>query len=254
MNHQPKILGIIPARYASTRFPGKPLIDIAGKSMIHRVYRQAEKAHLLSNVVIATDDERIFSHVTAFGGDVVMTSQRHFTGTERCAEVIRMKAFSSNDIIINIQGDEPLIDPDQINLLASMFISSNPDIATLVRPISVNSDLDNPGIVKVVIGRNNQALYFSRSPIPFVRAHPAESWTLHHRFFQHIGIYGYTRETLLKISRLDATPIEKAESLEQLRWLENGIPIFTEISNHHSYSIDTPEDLNKILRIIQNQQ
>ncbi|MFO7722261.1 MAG: 3-deoxy-manno-octulosonate cytidylyltransferase [Bacteroidales bacterium] len=250
MNYPQKILGIIPARFASSRFPGKPLADIAGKSMIHRVYRQAMKANLLSNVVIATDDERIFSHVMAFGGNVVMTSQRHFTGTERCAEVIRMKAFSSNDVIINIQGDEPLIDPDQINLLASLFINANPEIATLVRPLTNGDDLQNQGIVKVAIGKNQQALYFSRSPIPFVRAHPFEEWTQNHQFFQHIGIYGYNREALLKISRLDATPNEKAESLEQLRWLDNGIPILTALSDHLSYSIDTPDDLQRILQII----
>jgi 3-deoxy-manno-octulosonate cytidylyltransferase (CMP-KDO synthetase) len=253
MNQPLRILGVIPARFASSRFPGKPLADIAGKSMIHRVYRQAKKASLLNSVVIATDDERIFSHVAAFGGDVVMTSQRHFTGTDRCAEVIRMKAFSSNDIVINIQGDEPLIDPDQINLLADMFINASPEIATLVRPLDNAEDLQNPGIVKVAIGKNHQAHYFSRSPIPFVRAHPTESWIQHHQFFQHIGIYGYTRDALLKISRLDASPNEKAESLEQLRWLDYGIPVFTRLSNHQSYSIDTPDDLQKVLKIITSQ-
>lgn len=252
MNLALKILGIIPARFASSRFPGKPLADIAGKSMIHRVYRQAKHADLLSNLVIATDDERIFSHATAFGANVVMTSQRHLTGTDRCAEVIRMKSYSNYDVIINIQGDEPLIDPDQINLLASVFVNKNPEIATLIRPLSENDDLTNPGIVKVVKGKLNQALYFSRSPVPFIRNATVNQWHTKHNYFQHIGIYGYTKEALLKISRLDATPLEKAESLEQLRWLENGFQIITEISEHHSYSVDTPEDVNKIIKMLKS--
>ncbi len=245
-----KILGVIPVRYASSRFPGKPLTDINGKSMIHRVYRQAKKASLLTNVVIATDDERIFSHVTAFGGHVVMTSQRHTTGTERCAEVARMKAYSSHDVIINIQGDEPLIDPDQINLLASLFINQRPDIATLVQPMNSLQDLLNPNVVKVTVSRNRQALYFSRSPIPFVRNAPQQEWNNQHTFFQHIGIYGYTKETLLTVSRLESTPNEKAESLEQLRWLDHGYRILTDVSTHLTCSVDTPEDIKKVLEIL----
>ena len=252
MSFSLKILGIIPARFASSRFPGKPLVDIAGKSMIHRVYRQAKQADLLNNLVIATDDERIFSHATAFGANVVMTSQRHLTGTDRCAEVIRMKSYSNYDVIINIQGDEPLIDPDQINLLANVFINKNPEIATLIRPLTENDDLSNPGIIKVVKGKLNQALYFSRSPVPFIRNAPVEHWLKKHIYFQHIGIYGYTKEALLKISRLDFTPLEKAESLEQLRWLENGLRIITEISEHRSYSVDIPEDVDKIMEILKS--
>lgn len=250
MTNYKKILGIIPARFASSRFPGKPLTDIAGKSMIHRVYRQAKQASLLNNVVIATDDERIFSHATAFGANVVMTSQRHHTGTDRCAEVIRMKAYSNFDVIINIQGDEPLIDPEQINLLASIFINSQPDIATLIRPLKNPEDITNPNIIKVVIGKNQNAIYFSRSPVPFVRNEHPDHWHMKHPFFQHIGIYGYTNDALLKLSRLDNSPLEKAESLEQLRWLENGLQIMTGVSDHISYSIDTPEDVAKVLQIL----
>lgn len=246
-----KILAVIPTRYSSSRFPGKPLVDIAGKSMIHRVYMQAKKASLIDKVVIATDDERIYSHITAFGGDVVMTSQRHHSGTDRCAEVVRMRKFSAFDTIINIQGDEPLIDPGQIDMLADLFIKKTPELATLVSVIDNNEDLINPNIVKVILGENRKALYFSRTPIPFVKGVEQNNWLKKYTFYRHVGIYGYSHNALLEISRLDASHNEKAESLEQLRWLDNGMEIYTEISNHISYSIDSPEDVQKVIDIIQ---
>lgn len=248
-----KILGIIPARYASTRFPGKPLVDIAGMSMVQRVYLQAQKAKSLHKVVVATDDPRICDHVIAFGGNAVMTSANHQTGTDRCIEVIGLPAWKHFDVVINIQGDEPLIDPDQINLLASLLTSELSDLATLVRPLASLNDLLNPSIVKVTIGAHHQATTFSRSPIPFLRNYPRKDWLQNHQFFQHIGIYGYTSRALQKIEGLLPTVNEKAESLEQLRWLDNDMRILTAISDHPSYSVDTPDDLPKVVSIIMNQ-
>jgi len=236
-------IGIIPVRYQSTRFPGKPLIDIAGKTMIRRVYEQASKATMLSDIIVATDDKRIAREVSSFGGKVQMTSTDHQSGTDRCAEV----AIQYQDIaaIINIQGDEPFIDPSQIDLLVSSLQTEQVQIATLVKPIQIAADLWNSNMVKAVFQKNGKALYFSRSPIPYVRGSSNEEWIKKHKFYQHIGVYGYKRATLLELAKLAKSPLEKSESLEQLRWLENGFPIQVTITDKATFGIDTPEDWEK---------
>lgn len=233
-----KILGVIPARYASTRFPGKPLVDIKGKTMIQRVYEQSVLA-ALNKVVIATDDERIAAEVVRFGGEYVMTSSTHQSGTDRCAEVV--KNLPGYDVVINIQGDEPFIDPKQINLIADCFNDENVKLATLIKEIHSEEELYNPNVPKVVIGTQHQALYFSRHPIPYLRnaGHT-------HQFYKHIGIYGYKAATLIEITTLMPSTLELAESLEQLRWIENGYQIQTKLTDIETIAIDSPNDLLKI--------
>jgi len=240
-------LGIIPARYASTRFPGKPLADISGKTMIQRVYEQAYSAASLDKVVIATDDERIIAEVKRFGGDYALTRTDHQSGTDRCAEVAAQ--FPDFNIIINIQGDEPYIDPLQINLLSSCFTDPGVKLATLVKKISENEELFNPNIPKVVLNSKQEAIYFSRHSIPFLRNGEEADWGKLHQYYKHIGIYGYTRDTLLQITQLAPSTLELAESLEQLRWIENGFQIQTRITQLESIAVDTPADLEKIFRI-----
>ena len=240
-----KILGIIPARYGSTRFPGKPLIDIKGKSMIQRVYEQAQLSGHLTDVVIATDDERIFKHVKAFDGKVVMTSSSHESGTDRCEEVVN-NLTDKFDVIINIQGDEPFIDPNQINQLCQCFDDEKTDIATLIKKISSEEELFNPNKPKVVIDENYFALLFSRNTIPHLKGEEKGNYLAKHTFFKHIGIYGYRTPILKKIAGLPVSKLEEAEGLEQLRWLENGLNIKVAETNLEAISIDTPEDLEKI--------
>ena len=242
-----KIIGIIPARFASTRFPGKPLVGILGKPMIQRVYEQCVKSELLSEIIVATDNPDILNTVENFGGKAVMTSESHPSGTDRCKEAIENSGLhlSPNDIIINIQGDEPFIDPEQIDVLCALFQREEVNLGTLIKPIteaSVYSDVNSP---KVVRSKTGKALYFSRSPIPFQRD---ESLGMPSDCFQHIGIYGYRWKTLKEICDLSPSYLEKTEGLEQLRWLENGYEIYTEISNHESIAVDTPEDLMKIAK------
>ncbi|OYD45272.1 3-deoxy-manno-octulosonate cytidylyltransferase [Sphingobacterium cellulitidis] len=246
-----KVIGIIPARYDSTRFPGKPLVDIAGISMIQRVYNQVKHAASLSEVVVATDDQRIFDHVKSFAGNVVMTKKDHQSGTDRCAEVI--SNISGFDIAVNIQGDEPFIDPQQIDLLVSCFQNPEVQIATLVRPITEIEDLENINKPKVVLNLNQEALYFSRQPIPFLRGKNIQDWLKNGTYYNHIGIYGFKVDTLKKIASLPISKLETSESLEQLRWLDNGYKIKTAISNHINDAIDTPEDLKAILKKYFNQ-
>ena len=241
-----KIIGIIPARFASTRFPGKPLADIAGKPMIERVYTQAKKAKLLQEVVIATDDARIFDAVLGFGGKVVMTNLNHKNGTERCAEVAALPAFEA-DGYINIQGDEPFIFPEQIDQIAALLQRETVKIATLKRQLFSVEDVLSPTIVKVVTAKD-VALYFSRSPIPFFRNAAQENWLSEHTFFKHIGIYGFQRETLREIIQLPESNLENAEQLEQLRWLENGYTIHVQETDKDSFSVDVVEDVVRILR------
>jgi 3-deoxy-manno-octulosonate cytidylyltransferase (CMP-KDO synthetase) len=237
-----KILGIIPARFASTRFPGKPLIDIGGKTMIRRVYEQAKKATSLSDVIVATDDQRIYDEVLSFGGKVVMTASHHQNGSERCAEaIIDIPA----DVVINIQGDEPFIHPEQIDTLAALFADPACQIGTLIKVCNDKALLEKPSIVKVTVDKNFKALYFSRSVIPYLR-----NIDTHPTFYKHIGIYGYRVDVLNKITKLKATPLELAESLEQLRWLENGYSIQTAVTTHESISIDVPEDLERVKSLI----
>jgi len=238
-----KILGIIPARFASTRFPGKPLAIIAGTSMIERVYMQAKKATSLTDIAVATDDDRIFNHVKGFGGHVVMTSPLHNTGTERCLEACRqLSLHNTYDVVVNIQGDEPLIDPQQIDRLALCFNDKDTLIATLAKALTDSEDKHNPNIVKVVTGKANRALYFSRFPIPFVR----DSSLPPPLCFKHLGLYAYRTAVLEELCKLVSTPLEKAESLEQLRWLENGYPITVAITDTESLAVDVPDDIHKV--------
>jgi 3-deoxy-manno-octulosonate cytidylyltransferase (CMP-KDO synthetase) len=238
-----KILGIIPARYASTRFPGKPLVQINGKSMIQRVYEQVLKATSVSEVVIATDDQRIADEAERFGGRYVLTGE-HQSGTDRCAEVAY--GISGYDAIINIQGDEPFIDPSQINLLASCFNERDVEIATLVKEIHTETELFNANIPKVVLDDQQRAIYFSRQTIPYIRNQENSNWLTAHRYFKHIGIYGYTHKALMEVTKLAPTTLELAENLEQLRWVEHGYKIQTRITDIETIAIDTPADLLQI--------
>ncbi|THB71984.1 MAG: 3-deoxy-manno-octulosonate cytidylyltransferase [Desulfobulbaceae bacterium] len=243
-----KILGLIPARYGSTRFPGKPLALIHDKPMIQLVYEQAKK--VLENVYVATDDERIFQAVQSFGGSVVMTSENHQSGTDRCSEA-RPEAERidgrSYDVVINIQGDEPFIAPEQISMVAALFNSPRVQIGTLVKKISQWQDIEDPNKVKVVMNHEAEAIYFSRSPIPHVRGCQVQDWLSRADFFHHIGIYGYRSAVLDEITRLESSQLEKSESLEQLRWLENGYSIMTAQTTLSVAGIDTPEDLAKVV-------
>lgn len=239
------IIGIIPARYASTRFPGKPLIDIGGKTMIQRVYDQAKKATLLSDVVVATDDVRIYEHVLSFCGKAIMTSEKHQSGTDRCAEVVE-KIDYKVDAVINIQGDEPFIYPEQIDLVASAFNNNEVILATLIKKINQTADLISDTVMKVVVDKNNRAIYFSRNAIPYCRGKAIEEWLNNHTYYKHIGIYGYRTSTLKEITQLPPSSLELTESLEQLRWIENGYPIHVMLTDKESVSIDKSEDLEKV--------
>ncbi|HXP49277.1 MAG TPA: 3-deoxy-manno-octulosonate cytidylyltransferase [Bacteroidia bacterium] len=241
-----KAIGIIPARYASTRFPGKPLVVIQGKTMIHRVYEQASKCSSLGSVVVATDDERIYKEVESFGGNVVMTAEHHKNGTERCVEALQKKNKANWDVIVNIQGDEPFIYPEQIDKVVACFKNKEVQIATLAMALENEKDLHNPSIIKVVRKQNGEALYFSRSPIPFARDAKGADWTDKHGYLKHIGLYAFRTDIIEKLVALPPSSLELAESLEQLRWLENGYPIYVDLTKQESISIDTPEDLKKL--------
>ncbi|WP_316842523.1 3-deoxy-manno-octulosonate cytidylyltransferase [Pedobacter gandavensis] len=240
-----KVLGVIPARFASTRFPGKPLVDIQGKSMIRRVYEQALKATGLDKVVVATDDERIAEELKSFGGEYIMTGSEHQSGTDRCAEVARQ--LPGFDVLINIQGDEPFIDPAQIDLLVSCFADPEVQLATLIKEIHTEAELFNHNLPKVILNAKKEAVYFSRQTIPYLRNSEKENWLKAHLFYKHIGIYGYTASVLQEITQLPPSSLEIAESLEQLRWVENGYAIQTRVTAIETIAIDTPEDLKKIL-------
>ena len=245
-----QIAGIIPARYASTRFPGKPLVPVQGISMIRRVYEQASQARSLSSVIVATDDARIYDHVAAFGGRVMMTSSHHLSGTDRCGEVLgmlnRQPDSPGYDVVVNIQGDEPFIQPSQIDALAACFSDQHTDIATLARKITDTALLFDPNAVKLVCGKDATALYFSRNPVPFLRNHPQDEWVSRHTYLKHLGIYAYRSQVLEKIIQLPPSVLEKAESLEQLRWLEHGYKIKVVQTEFESIAIDTPDDLAKL--------
>jgi 3-deoxy-manno-octulosonate cytidylyltransferase (CMP-KDO synthetase) len=242
------ILGVIPARFASSRFPGKPLKEILGKSMIRRVYEQCNKASQLSGLIVATDDRRILEHVQAFGGKAEMTAATHASGSERLSEIAgRYPQFTH---FVNIQGDEPFIEPEQINQLSETLLAGDEvRIATLVKRIHDPAELTNPNVVKVVLSNSGDALYFSRSPIPFCRkAEPSDNWLRKYVYYRHIGIYGFHREVLLAIPNMKPALAEEAESLEQLRWLANGYRIRTAETPFDSLSIDSPEDLERAIR------
>lgn len=238
-----KYLVVIPARYASTRFPGKPLAVLGGKPVIQRVYEQV--AGVVADVVVATDDERIFAAVEAFGGRVVMTSTEHKSGTDRCWEAC-CKVGGEYDVVINVQGDEPFIAHSQLRAIMACFRNESTDIATLVKPFTEADGLaalENPNSPKVILDAESRAIYFSRSVIPYLRGIEREEWLSKHTFYKHIGMYAFRREVLREVTSLPQSTLEKAESLEQLRWLENGYKIGVGISDVETVGIDTPEDL-----------
>lgn len=245
-----KFIGIIPARYSSSRFPGKPLADMAGKPMIQRVYEQVKLA--LDEVWVATDDTRILEAVEAFGGNAVMTSASHKSGTDRCKEAYQ-KINKDFDVIINIQGDEPFIQPKQINAIKDCFDTPNIELATLVKPFKKEDGFEalfNNNSPKVVINKNNEAIYFSRSIIPYIRDVHHTEWLDKHTFYKHIGMYAYRVDILNKITELPQSSLELAESLEQLRWIENGYKIKVGYTNVETIGIDTPYDMEKALKLL----
>ena len=247
-----RFIGIIPARYASTRFPGKPLALLCGKPMIQHVWERASQ--VLDHVIVATDDERIADAVSGFGGVAVMTSPNHRSGTDRCFEAYQ-KSGNNEDVVINIQGDEPFIHPSQIEALMACFNDETTDIATLIKtfdPERPFEELQNPNKVKVVVDKNMFAKYFSRSVIPYVRGKSVEHWTSSTAYYTHLGMYAYTASALRQITALPPSTLEIAESLEQLRWLENGFTIKTAITNIETIGIDTPQDLEMAEKYINN--
>lgn len=241
-----ELAAIIPARYASTRFPGKPLVPIRGISMIQRVYESVSRLELLDQVVVATDDERIYRHVRSFGGEAVMTSPDHQSGTERCAEALE-KLREYPDIVLNVQGDEPFIDPEHLRQILGCFEDSDTQIATLIKRIERPDELFNPNVPKVVCNERGMALYFSRSTIPYLRGPEPSEWLQTHAFYKHIGLYGYRGHVLQQIAQLPAGSLEQAEKLEQLRWLEAGYLIRVAETRTENLAIDTPEDLERLL-------
>ena len=245
--------GIIPARFQSTRFPGKPLVLLNGKPLVQWVYENAQKA--LAQVYVATDDERIFQAVEAFGGKAVFTSGLHLSGTDRCAEAAQelSKEFKI-DVVVNIQGDEPFIRPEQVEGLKACFNTPETQIATLIKPITSAAEIGNINRPKVVINKLQEALYFSRSPIPFVRGVDPGEWLGAHTFYSHIGMYAYRYDILLELTKLPPGLLEGAESLEQLRWLENGYRIKTAQTFSESIGIDTPEDLEQAKAFLASMQ
>lgn len=246
-----KVVGIIPARYCSTRFPGKPLAMIKGKTMIRRVCEQAWKSKL-DAVVVATDDMRIADEVLTFGGQYVLTNPNHPSGTDRCREALDMLE-TQYDAVVNIQGDEPFIDPEQINLLVDLISRDDTQLASLAKRIEDEDDLFGSNAVKVVMDKEGKALYFSRNPIPYMRNLDRKKWLDKGVFYRHIGIYAYKAETLRQVAQLQPSELELAESLEQLRWLENGFSIRMAISESLNISIDSPKDLEKALQFAENQ-
>ena len=246
-----KFIAIIPARYSSSRFPGKPLADIKGKTMIRRVYERTTE--VFEHCWVATDDARIENEVKSFGGNVVMTSPNHKSGTDRCAEAllaVQKQSGISFDVVVNVQGDEPFISTEQLSTVKSLFDKPDTQIATLVKPFSQNEDIFNPNSPKVVISAKGKALYFSRSVIPHLRGVRTEEWQGSHTYYKHIGLYAYRSEVLGQITSLPQSMLEKSESLEQLRWLENGYDINVGITNSESVAIDTPEDLQHVLDML----
>lgn len=249
-----RFLGIIPARYASTRFPAKPLAILGGKTVIQRVYEQV--AGILDDAYVATDDERIEATVKAFGGKVVMTSPLHKSGTDRCYEAFT-KIEGHFDVVVNIQGDEPFIQQSQLEAIKACFDDSSTQIATLVKPFSSDDSfeaLENVNSPKVVLNKNRNAMYFSRSVIPYQRNAEKNEWLKEHTYYKHIGLYAYRTEVLKEITNLPQSPLELAESLEQLRWLENGYSIKAGITSVETIGIDTPQDLDRAEAFLKTQQ
>ncbi|GHT72471.1 3-deoxy-manno-octulosonate cytidylyltransferase [Bacteroidia bacterium] len=247
-------VGIIPSRYSSSRFPGKPLADINGKPMIQWVYEQTKKA--FAHCFVATDDERIANAVAQFGGQYVMTKASHQSGTDRCAEAIvkiEQQVQQTFDVVVNVQGDEPLIDISQLEQIKACFDAPEVQIATLAKPFGANEDIFSPNTPKVVLDNNNNALYFSRSPIPYIRKSEPATWSGDYPFLKHVGLYAYRTDVLHAISALPQSSLEMAESLEQLRWLQNGYKIKVGITHAETYAVDAPEDVEKILNLLNSE-
>jgi 3-deoxy-manno-octulosonate cytidylyltransferase (CMP-KDO synthetase) len=236
-----RILGIIPARYASTRLPGKVLTNIGNKPMILHVLERVKQATSLSQVMVATDDERIFDVVKKAGGNAVMTLSKHLSGTDRCAEALE-QCEEQFDAVINIQGDEPFIHPEQIDLVGDL-LADGADIATLIKAIDTKEELFSVSVVKAVVNRRGEALYFSRHAIPYFRNAHQDEWHLHGAYYKHIGMYGYRKNVLKELTKLMVSPLELSESLEQLRWLDHGYKIQTAVTRYDSIGVDTPEEL-----------
>ncbi len=246
------VLALIPARFASSRLPGKPLVEIAGKPMIQHVYERTSAARRADRVVVATDDARIFDHVIGFGGEAIMTSVEHTTGTDRIAAAAR--ELGGADILINIQGDEPLIDPEVIDTLVQALEATDCDCATPVGRISTARDLFDTNVVKVVLRKDYVPLYFSRSPIPCCRDRQPEEWVDAHTYYRHIGIYAYRQAALEKFVGAASTPLESCEQLEQLRMLDLGMNLFCVETEYVGHAVDTPEDVMKVERVMQEMQ
>lgn len=235
---------VIPARFSSSRLPGKPLADIAGMSMIRRVYDRASKAKCPALVAVATDDDRIAAHVESFGGKALITSATHKSGTDRCAQAASLLKLQDEDVLVNLQGDEPFIDPLCVDVLCNAFVVPDVQIATLSFPVNSPEQLTDPSKPKVIINKNGEAIYFSRFPVPYLRdVADRQQWPHKHNFLKHIGIYAYKVGVLKTIAGLTPSPLELAESLEQLRWLENGLKIRVLPAPSESLSVDTPDDL-----------
>lgn len=243
-----RIIGIIPARFASSRLPGKPLVDLGGQSMIERVYKQAVQSKALKKVVVATDHIAIYDHVLSFGGNACMTDEQHPSGTDRCYEALEKEA-EGYDYVINIQGDEPFIEASQIDLLAAQ-LDAKTQLATLIKRIDTEEQLYSVGEVKVTFNKNLEALYFSRAVIPFLHKVEQKEWLEQYDFYKHVGMYGYRSDVLKEITKLKLSALEKAESLEQLRWMENGFTVKVAITDVETMCIDTPEDLEKARAIL----
>ena len=250
--NSPRVVGVIPARYASQRLPAKPLLDLLGKTMVQRVYEQAKKARRLNQVIVATDDERIAGAVRSFGGEVIITSREIKSGSDRVAAVAER---SDGDIFLNIQGDEPLIAPQMIDQAAAILIDdSHALVGTLAKRIESYEELLNPGIVKVVVDKYFSALYFSRSIIPFIRDEQESSkWLAKRTFYKHIGLYVFRKDFLLEFARMPESSLEQSEKLEQLRILENGYKIKVGFTEHDSIPIDTLADANRVIEILKSQ-
>ncbi len=244
-----KILGVIPSRYASSRFPGKPLASIGSKTMVQTVYAQASKSSLLTDVFVATDHALIEAHIKGFGGNVMMTSEHHRNGTERIFELVS-KLSDEYDAVVNIQGDEPFIQPEQIDLLCEAIAQPDVDIATLAKKISLEEELFSPDVVKVIFNEQHRATYFSRQAIPFLRSVEQKEWIQKFNFFKHIGLYAYKTKVLKDLVDLAPSRLEQAESLEQLRWLEAGYNIYIRQTELETFGIDRPEDIEKALNHI----
>lgn len=242
------IVAIIPARYASTRFPGKPLVEIEGKTMLQRVYEQVSQSKLVSKVVVATDDQRIYDHVISFAGNAVMTASDHPSGTDRCWDALQ-QLEEKYKYVINVQGDEPFIEPEQIDELATVLQDGTTELATQMIAVDSYEMLFDKGEAKIVLNTNNEALYFSRMAIPFIKGVEEKDWHKHHNYFRHVGMYAYRTDILEEITKLPVSPLEKAESLEQLRWLENGYSIKCVLTTFDSHCIDTPQDIEKVLKL-----